>query len=67
MKGNPATSFTGYVASPQEFQGAAQIGASKNLSIQEYPALPSAVTPEALPPWFQDWTNLEGIVPTASS
>ncbi len=62
MKGSPTLSFTGYVASPQKFQGAAQIGASKNLSVQEYPALPSAVAPEALPGWLQDWTQLEGVI-----
>lgn len=63
MKGSPALSFTGYVASPQKFQGAAQLGASKNLSIQQYPALPAAQAPAALPPWLQDWTRLEGVVP----
>ena len=62
MKGSPALSFTGYVASPQRFQGRAQIGASKNLSVQAYPALPSATAPAALPAWVQDWTQLEGII-----
>jgi hypothetical protein len=62
MKGSPALTFSGYVASPQKFQGAAQIGASTNLSVQQYPALPSATPPEALPTWLQDWTQLEGIV-----
>lgn len=63
MKGDPALSFLGYVASPQQFRGAAQLGASTNLSVQEYPALPSATEPEALPTWLQDWTQLEGITP----
>jgi hypothetical protein len=64
MKGDPALSYSGWVASPQRFQGVAQMGASKNLSVQEYPALPSAVAPEALPAWLQDWSELEGVVPT---
>jgi hypothetical protein len=62
MKGDPATTFGGYVADPQVFQGAAQIGASSNLSVEEYPALPSAVPPEHLPTWLQDWTQLEGVI-----
>jgi hypothetical protein len=64
MKGDPSLTFSGYVASPQKFQGAAQLGASKNVSIQQYPALPSATAPEALPTWLQDWSSMEGIVPT---
>jgi hypothetical protein len=64
MKGSPATTFSGYVASPQKFQGAAQMGAAKNLSVQQYPALPAPQPPEALPVWLADWTDLEGIVPT---
>jgi hypothetical protein len=63
MRGDPSLTFSGYVASPQEFQGAAQLGASTNLSVQAYPALPSATTPKALPTWLQDWTALEGVVP----
>ena len=62
MKGSPALSFTGYVSSPQRFQGAAQIGASKNLSVQNYPALPASAPPAALPNWLQDWTQLEGVI-----
>jgi hypothetical protein len=57
MKGEPALSFTGYASSPQRFQGAAQLGASKNLSV------PAATAPAALPSWLADWTRLEGVVP----
>jgi len=64
MRGDPALTFSGYVSSPQSFQGAAQLGASRNLSVQDYPALPSASPPENLPTWLQDWTELEGLVPT---
>jgi hypothetical protein len=65
MKGSPYEgSFTGLVASPQEFQGQAQMGASRNLSVQEYPALPAEQPPAALPTWLQDWDELEGVVPT---
>lgn len=49
MKGDPATSFLGYVSSPQQFIGQAQMGAARRVSVQEYPALPSAVPPPALP------------------
>ena len=60
MKGSPAVTFTGYVSSPQRFVGAAQMGASRNLSVQKYPALPAPVAPAALPTWLQDWTQLKG-------
>lgn len=63
MKGDPAMTFSGYVADPQVFQGAAQLGASKNLSVQQYPALPNDQSPAALPTWLQDWDALEGVVP----
>ncbi len=56
MKGSPYEgSYTGLVASPQSFVGAAQMGASRNLSVQEYPALPAEQAPPALPTWLQDW------------
>lgn len=63
MKGEANMSYLGYVASPQQFRGAAQLGASTNLSVQQYPALPNAAEPEALPTWLEDWTHLEGITP----
>jgi hypothetical protein len=49
MKGEDAVTFLGYVASPQEFIGAAQMGANRNLTVQDYPALPSDNAPPSLP------------------
>ncbi len=62
-KGNPATSFTGWAATPQTFRGAAQMGANSHAHVENYPALPSTTAPPALPTWLQDWTQLEGMVP----
>ena len=50
-------------ASPQGFIGAAQMGASHGAHVQDYPALPGANSPPALPTWIQDWEQLEGVVP----
>jgi hypothetical protein len=63
MRGDPATTFAGYVSSPQLFQGAAQMGANTGVSVQEFPALPSEQSPAATVQWLQDWNELEGIVP----
>lgn len=64
MKGSPYEgSYTGLVASPQIFQGAAQMGATTEVHVQEYPALPAGQPPPALPTWLTDWQHLEGIVP----
>lgn len=60
MKGSPELSYTGLVQSPQTFRGAAQMGSATKASVQDYPALPGAQAPEALPTWLSDWTNLEG-------
>lgn len=66
MKGSPyeGGANTMLAASPQRFQGAAQLGASHNTSVQDYAALPSAGPPPAVRTWIQDWTHLEGVVPT---
>ena len=62
MKGSPYEgSYTGLVASPQTFIGAAQMGAARKVSVQEYPALPAEQAPPALPTWLQDWDSLEGM------
>jgi hypothetical protein len=63
-KGNPfeGGGNTDLAASPQAFIGAAQMGASHNTSVQDYPALPGDQAPGALPNWVQDWSNLEGVV-----
>ena len=63
MHGNPdeGGACTKLAASPQAFVGQAQMGASHNLSVQEYAALPNDNAPQALPPWFQDWQSLEGV------
>ncbi|HEX3948073.1 MAG TPA: hypothetical protein VHW47_10220 [Acidimicrobiales bacterium] len=62
MKGDPSISYTGLVASPQRFQGAAQMGATPTVPVEAYPALPNATSPAALPTWLQDWTEMEGIL-----
>lgn len=62
MKGDPSVSFTGLVSSPQSFQGPPQMGSSPGVTVQAYPALPSAVAPTALPSWFNDWTSTEGML-----
>jgi hypothetical protein len=49
MKGEANMTFTGLVASPQTFQGQAQMGATTGFTVQEYPALPSPDAPPALP------------------
>ena len=59
MKGDPALTFTGYVSSPQEFQGPVQMGASHNTSVQAYPALPSDQAPPNLPSWLDNYEQLQ--------
>ena len=63
-KGSPyeGGANTMLAASPQQFVGAAQMGASYNTSVQEYPGLPRDHAPAALGQWVQDWDNLEGVV-----
>lgn len=63
MRGDPATTFSGYVSSPQTFVGTAQMGANTGVSVQGYPALPAPQAPPATVHWLQDWTQLEGVVP----
>jgi hypothetical protein len=63
-KGSPyeGGANTMLAASPQRFQGQAQMGASYNVSVQRYAALPNDQSPAALPSWVQDWDSLEGVV-----
>lgn len=61
MRGDPALTFAGYVASPQIFQGGVQMGANTNPSVQEYPAFPNDTPPPALPAWIADWDAEEGM------
>ncbi len=63
MRGSEALTWSGYAATPQYFQGAAQLGSTPNPPVLPFPALPNAKPPGALPTWIQDWTSLEGIVP----
>jgi hypothetical protein len=60
MKGDPSVSFTGLVASPQKFQGAAQMGANASYTVQAYPALPSGTAPTALAGAITDPMTLLG-------
>ena len=61
-RGDPAVTFSGLISSPQNFVGAAQMGANANPAVQEYPALPHDSAPPATVRWLQDWTQLEGLV-----
>jgi hypothetical protein len=60
MRGDPALTFNGLIQDPQAFQGAAQMGAARNASVQNYPALPNDQSPATQAPWLADWTDLEG-------
>jgi hypothetical protein len=59
MRGDAALTFSGWVASPQQFQGNAQMGASHNTSVQRYPALPADQAPNNLPQWLNDYEALQ--------
>lgn len=63
MTGSAETTCNAYIASPQQFQGAAQMGAAPNAAVQEYPALPNTEPPSGFPAWLHDWSKLEGVVP----
>lgn len=49
MKGEANMTYTGLVASPQSFQGQAQMGSNANFTVQAFPALPNDFAPPALP------------------
>lgn len=56
MRGDPATTWMGLTASPQSFQGQAQMGKTTGVSVQEYPALPQDQAPAGVVAWLPDWT-----------
>ena len=56
MKGDPATTWLGLTATPQIFQGQAQMGKTTGVSVQEYPALPQDQAPKGVVSWLPDWT-----------
>jgi hypothetical protein len=61
MKGDPSGTWMGLTATPQRFQGQAQMGKTTGVSVQVYPALPSDNAPPAVVAWLPDWTaGLEG-------
>jgi hypothetical protein len=62
MKGDASTTFTGLVASPQQFVGQAQMGKTSAIVVQAYPALPNASPPPANRQWLQDWTQEEELL-----
>ena len=62
MAGSPSLSFTGPVASPQQFIGQAQMGKTSAVVVQAYPALPNAAPPPASRQWLQDWTETEELL-----
>jgi hypothetical protein len=56
MKGDPALTWSGLTATPQIFQGQAQMGKTTGVSVQEYPALPNDQAPPGIVSWLPDWT-----------
>lgn len=62
MKGEASVTFLGYVASPQQFQGNAQMGANRHPTVQPSAALPSDSQPAAAPTWFRDWSSTEAVL-----
>jgi hypothetical protein len=62
MKGDPSMTFSGLVASPQQFIGQAQMGKTSAISVQAYPALPNSSPPPANRQWLQDWTQEEELL-----
>lgn len=56
MKGEECQTFTGLAATPQSFQGQAQMGKTTGVSVQTYPALPSDTPPPSIVDWLPDWT-----------
>lgn len=62
MKGDPALTWSGLTASPQQFVGQAQMGKTSAIVVQAYPALPNAAPPAANRQWLQDWTELEELL-----
>jgi hypothetical protein len=63
MRGDPSTTWMGLTASPQLFQGQAQMGKTPAVVVQEYPALPQDQAPPAIVSWLPDWTAglMEGV------
>lgn len=62
MKGEDTVTFLGYVQSPQQFIGNAQMGANRHPTVQESPALPNSTQPDAAPTWFRDWSSTEAVL-----
>lgn len=62
-KGGADVTYGGWIASPQGFRGAAQLGATHTPPDMPQPALPNATAPPSFPPWLADWSQLEGVVP----
>lgn len=62
MTGDPALTYGGWVASPQQFQGQAQMGSTKDVIVQEYPALPAEQVPPALPAAYDEYFGQGGIL-----
>lgn len=56
MRGDPATTWEGWTATPQSLQGQIQMGKTRGVSVQDYPALPNDQAPAAVVSWLPDWT-----------
>jgi hypothetical protein len=63
LRGDPAVTYSGWIASPQSFRGAAQMGSTPTPPWAPPPALPAPDSPPAFVSWVNDWTQLEGLVP----
>lgn len=63
MKGDPAFTFSGWVAPVQSFRGAAQMGSTPTPPWEPPPALPNTTAPPAVEDWLDTWTREEGLVP----
>lgn len=62
MRGDPALTWNGYTASPQQFQGNVQMGKATAV-VQEYPALPNDAAPTAIPGWLASMETLSRTAP----
>jgi hypothetical protein len=58
MTGEACNTWSGWTASPQTFQGQAQIGSVLNPPIIQEPALPGAQSPAALATWVEEMETL---------
>ena len=61
--GSAETTCAAWIASPQVFQGNAQMGATLHPQIPAEAALPNAQPPSQMATWLYEWDSMEGLVP----